>query len=159
MSDRSRDLSWWLSRVVAGVWVLFGLWTWEKFLAVPPETLTPGAVVDAGPVDRIPVGLARMIHIREVPVMLIRLSRDRVVALEATCTFAPCELTWNPLEQVLVCPCHGDRFLPSGEVLSGRAARPLPTIPVTLAGNHVFLYWGAYRGNHHENPVAAGESL
>ncbi len=155
----NRDLSWWLSRVVAGIWVLFGLWVWEKFLAVPPETLTPGVVVDAGPLDRIRVGFARMVHVREIPVILIRLEDRKVVALEGTCTFAPCELTWNPLERILVCPCHGDRYLPSGKVLSGRARRPLAIIPVTLAENRVFLHWGAYHGNHTESPAVAGKTF
>ena len=154
----ARDLSWWLSRVVAGVWVLFALWAWEKFLTVPPETLVPGVVVDAGPVDRIQVGLARTVYVREVPVILLRLSEEVVVALEGTCTFAPCELTWDPLEGVLVCPCHGDRFLPSGKVLSGRAVRPLSVIPVTLAENRVFLHWRAYHGDHTENPAVAGKT-
>ena len=74
-------------------------------------------------------------------VVLVR-DADRVHGLSATCTHQGC--TVGPVADGRVtCPCHGSVFdAATGDVLTGPASSPLPTVPVEVRDGAVYLSGG-----------------
>jgi rieske iron-sulfur protein len=63
---------------------------------------------------------------------------DRIVAFSAICTHAGCGVSqWKARERHFLCPCHLSEYDPQNgaAVVAGPAPRPLPALPVEIAGS------------------------
>jgi ubiquinol-cytochrome c reductase iron-sulfur subunit len=82
---------------------------------------------------------------------------EGIVAYSKICTHAGCAIALyrNPKfeptqpKRALVCPCHYSTFDPAagGKVLFGPAGRPLPQLPLMIAGDGRLLAAGDYAGH------------
>ena len=69
------------------------------------------------------------------PAVALQTAPGEFVALSAVCTHLGCIVKWEADKGEFLCPCHGGRFSPSGEVLSGPPPKPLESLPVSLDGD------------------------
>jgi cytochrome b6-f complex iron-sulfur subunit len=75
-----------------------------------------------------------------VPLAVTRLAETQVVAVTRVCTHMGCtvDLPRKPLG-TLDCPCHGSRYLVTGEVVQGPAPRNLFSFPTHIEGGEVVI--------------------
>jgi glycine/D-amino acid oxidase-like deaminating enzyme/nitrite reductase/ring-hydroxylating ferredoxin subunit len=70
-------------------------------------------------------GQGRIIEYNGAKVAAYRDPSGALVLLSPACTHMGCMVNWNEAEQTWDCPCHGSRFTPQGDVISGPAESPL----------------------------------
>jgi len=75
-------------------------------------------------------GQGKILELDGKRVAACRHDDGRVTLLSPICTHLGCQVDWNEAERTWDCPCHGSRFTPNGDVLSGPAEAPL--VPGTV---------------------------
>jgi glycine/D-amino acid oxidase-like deaminating enzyme/nitrite reductase/ring-hydroxylating ferredoxin subunit len=70
-------------------------------------------------------GEGKVIELNGKKVAAFRDLQGATTICSAQCTHMGCTVAWNPAERTWDCPCHGSRFQPTGEVISGPAETPL----------------------------------
>ena len=76
--------------------------------------------------DSLAPGEGRIVDLDGRKVSAHRDEEGGLHAVGATCTHLGCTVAWNPAEATWDCPCHGSRFGPDGDVITGPAVKPLP---------------------------------
>ncbi len=80
---------------------------------------------DADSADDVAPGTGAVVQRGLHKVAVYRDEQGVVHERSALCTHLQCVVRWNSGEQSWDCPCHGSRFAPTGEVLTGPAIYPL----------------------------------
>ncbi len=97
---------------------------------------TGGSSNVIGNIKNLPLNSAKTFNVaaNNDPGVLIHLPNNQVVAFDAVCTHAGCQVAYNPRSKHLECPCHGSVFDPanSAKVLAGPARQPLANIKITV---------------------------
>jgi glycine/D-amino acid oxidase-like deaminating enzyme/nitrite reductase/ring-hydroxylating ferredoxin subunit len=70
-------------------------------------------------------GTGKILELKGKRVAAWRSDTGSVTLLSPICTHMGCLVDWNEAESTWDCPCHGSRFKPNGDVLSGPAESPL----------------------------------
>jgi nitrite reductase/ring-hydroxylating ferredoxin subunit len=76
-------------------------------------------------VEEIPPGSGALMRRSGRVVAVYRGEDGAVLEHSARCTHLGCIVRWNSTERSWDCPCHGSRFAPGGDVLTGPARSPL----------------------------------
>lgn len=64
-------------------------------------------------------GEGRLVEYEDKKMALYKDENGRITAISPVCTHAGCIVAWNDAERSWDCPCHGGRFSPDGEVITG----------------------------------------
>ena len=107
-----------------------GVWDYLKENVVYPYLLSRDrfAGADAQSLRAVRRGQGKIIDRDGAKVAAYRDSSGEVTLRSAVCTHMGCLVGWNTAERTWDCPCHGSRFKPTGEVISGPAEAPLSKI-------------------------------
>lgn len=88
---------------------------------------------DAQSIRAVKRGEGKVIERDGAKVAAYRNRSGAVTLRSAICPHMGCVVGWNTAERTWDCPCHGSRFKPTGDVISGPAEAPLaevkPTVP------------------------------
>ena len=57
------------------------------------------------------------------------------ISLSSICTHEGCTVGYDSASEKILCPCHGSKFNTTGSIVTGPAATPLKSYPVSKSGN------------------------
>lgn len=113
--------------------IVGGLWDYLKENSDYPYYLIRDRF--AGPKGKslrnVPRSTGRILELDGKRVAVYRHSDGELTMLSPTCTHMGCQVEWNDTDHTWDCPCHGSRFSPTGDVLSGPAEKRLDERTVT----------------------------
>jgi len=107
-----------------------GTWTYLKENKDYPYYMIRNwlAGAEAKSLKAVKRGQGKILNLRGHKVAAYRDDDGEVTLCSPVCTHLKCIVAWNPAEHTWDCPCHGSRFKPTGEVMSGPAEEDLPKI-------------------------------
>jgi Rieske Fe-S protein len=99
-----------------------GLWRYLKENLDCPyymlrERMAPA---EADSIANLKYGEGKIIRRDGEKVAAYRDAHGKATLLSPICTYLKCIARWNDTDHTWDCPCHGSRFHPTSEVLSGR---------------------------------------
>lgn len=111
---------------------------------IPPSALVPegaGSWVSVAALSAVPLGAVKRFEAGAV-VGYVRHTASGIVALSGVCTHMACMLQWNSGARTFDCPCHGGRFLESGQPAPGApyVYPPLPSIQTKIEADQIWVY-------------------
>lgn len=121
-----------LAVAVTGVGVPAAVYLWPI-----RDAGAEGEVVKLGQESELSVGDAKLIKVREAPLLLVRESQQKIRAFSAVCTHLGCLVQWRKATKDIACPCHGGRFDLDGKVLAGPPPRPLAQYAVSIVDGEI----------------------
>lgn len=139
LSTRRQALRW-LSRGFLSLWGLAVAYVVGSFMKTPKERQSLGvSVIEAGTLDSLPVGSARMVRHGREPIFVVRKDETTLIGLSGVCTHLHCVLDWNEAQRLLDCPCHKGAFDLNGNVLTGPASRSLRNYEIETRLGRIYI--------------------
>jgi cytochrome b6-f complex iron-sulfur subunit len=90
--------------------------------------------------DKLPAGSALMFKFGAAPSLLIHHKDGTWVALNAVCTHLGCTVKFEPVEQKIVCACHGGVYdARTGDTVSGPPPKPLTRYEAKVSPGSVLI--------------------
>jgi glycine/D-amino acid oxidase-like deaminating enzyme/nitrite reductase/ring-hydroxylating ferredoxin subunit len=107
-----------------------GLWRYVKENIDYPYYLLRSwaAPAEADSLSAVKKGEGKILRLAGKKVAAYRDPHGKTTLLSPVCTHLKCIVRWNEGARTWDCPCHGSRFRPTGEVLSGPAEEPLAVL-------------------------------
>ncbi len=104
-----------------------GLWDYLRENKDYPYYLAKGFLSksEGESLDAVKAGEGKILKLNGKKTAVSRDADGKVNKRSAVCTHMGCIVRWNQAEATWDCPCHGSRFKPDGEVISGPAETPL----------------------------------
>ena len=100
---------------------------------------TPANPVLVSKVDELPEYESMTIRYGRYPAIVVNTSQG-LRGYSAVCTHFACIVKWNKEIGQFACPCHAGFYDPlDGHVIAGPPPRPLPSIPVNIVNDEIFL--------------------
>lgn len=127
-----------LFTMLGGIGAFIGaasIWPVFRFLS-PIQSEGGGSQVVVARAEVAP-GKAHFFQYRGKPAVVLQPSPGEFIALSAVCTHLGCVVSWQEQNSEFLCPCHGGRFSPDGQVLGGPPPSALEAITVELDGDQL----------------------
>ena len=87
----------------------------------------------------IPVGSAKNDVYDGTPIVIIHRQGKGYIALSRVCTHLGCLVSYDQIQKSLICPCHAGKFTLDGNVVTGPAPKPLPSLPIKVEAEKVVV--------------------
>ncbi len=123
------------------VTTLVGVFTPIIGYLIPPTEGSAGSSgrVLVGTTEDIPLSQGKVVSMGSKAVIVSHTDQG-VKAFSAVCTHLGCICSWDEARQLILCPCHDGQFnAVTGAVMSGPPPAPLPSIPVSMDGEDIYL--------------------